>query len=62
MVQQLEFMAFFIEMQLFGVHGIADDLAKLTIPEFSPKLAFVSKLQTSENSAPFIDFCPDITL
>jgi len=43
-------------MQLFGVHGTGNDLAKLTIPEFSPKFA-LSKLQASENSALFIDFC-----
>jgi len=48
-------------MQLFGVHGNGNDLAKLTIPEFSPKLS-LSKLQASENSALFIDFCQDITL
>jgi len=39
----------FTEVQLFGVHGTVNDLAKLTIPELSQKLSFLSKLQTSEN-------------
>ena len=49
-------------MQLFGVQGTANDLAKLTIPKLSPKLSFVSKLHASEKSALVSDFCRDSTL
>jgi len=52
----------FTEVQLFGVHGTANDLAKLTIPRFSPKFAFLSKLHASEKSAPVSDLCRDSAL
>ena len=49
----------FTEVQLFGVHGTANDLAKLTIPKFSPKLSFLSKLQGDSEKVSPLTYKPD---